>query len=390
MDKNRDIPEELYFHGEEIENFFHVQIPLALVKDKAFGGVSDSAKILYGLLLNRTSLSIRNGWMDKNNRTYIHYTIDDVMEDMNIGKTKAKKIFAELVNISDTGIGLIDKVRVLNKPSRIYVLNFMKVCNYLKTANENNKPDLKDADNESCKKCGPPSASNATHGEPQTRPTVGFKCDPPWASNATPNYINISNTNISDIDISQSIYSDQFTGGSQMNEGLNEDQPKNDICETDIYALPDYSDQQLREVLTYHHFQEECRLFHFTQMESKKRATAELKVLIDYMALKKDPKINIELVDVLVDYMTDIIVFKEPVTIRGVIYEADTLGNRFFSLDMFTIQYVLNKIETTTCRNKISNVKKYYIKCLISARSDMQAGIHGEVNYDLANWNEGD
>ncbi len=131
MTNENMIPERFYFHGNEIEQFTHIQVPIALIKDKVFKDISTDAKLLYGLLLNRTGLSIKNHWLDGDNRTYITYTIENVREDLGIGSTKAKKLFAELGDINDTGIGLIKKVRVLNKPSRIYVLNFIEVYTYL-------------------------------------------------------------------------------------------------------------------------------------------------------------------------------------------------------------------------------------------------------------------
>lgn len=395
MAEYNNIPEYLYFHGEEIENFYHVQIPLSLVKDKVFSDVSDSAKILYGLLLNRTCLSIRNGWLDKNNRTYINYTIKNVMEDMNIGETKAKKIFAELCNISGTGIGLIEKVRVLNKPSRIYVLNFIAVCDYIRLLGEDHAKCRENADLPVGRKCDPPSVVNATHRQSQMRPTVSRECDPPSVVDATENYINISNTNKSNIDISQSVYdkrnvsdeskdvTDRLTDVTAQVSVLND----NKLYRVD--ELGEYlSYPRLRELLSYHHFMEECSRFNLTQLERKQRATEELKVLIDYQALKETPQINMDLVDALLEYMTDVIAIKESIRIRDTTYDADMMGNRFFELDMFTIQHVLEKIETFTSQNRISNIRNYYLKCLMSAKSDMRTSIQGEVNYDLAHWND--
>ena len=101
-------------------------------------------------MLNRTSLSKRNGWADEYNRTYIVYTIENVQEDLGIGSTKAKKLFAELSDINGTGIGLIRKERVLNKPSRIYVLNFKEVYDYFNPDKEEvsdaGEPDRRERD----------------------------------------------------------------------------------------------------------------------------------------------------------------------------------------------------------------------------------------------------
>ena len=121
------IPEELYYHGDEIFDFVYVPIPLALIREAVFEKVSDSAKILYSLLLNRMGLSFKNSWEDKNKRTYIIYTEKEVMDILRIKPTTVRKLFKELSNINGTGIGLIKKERVLNKPSRIYVMNFREV-----------------------------------------------------------------------------------------------------------------------------------------------------------------------------------------------------------------------------------------------------------------------
>ena len=83
--------------------------PRMLIKDENFKGLSSDAKLLYGLMLDRMSLSIKNGWFDNDNRAYIIYTIDNIMEDLGCGKDKAVKVVAELDQ--KKGIGLIEKVR---------------------------------------------------------------------------------------------------------------------------------------------------------------------------------------------------------------------------------------------------------------------------------------
>ena len=60
-----------YFYGSEAEQFTFYRIPKILITSQFFKKVSDSAKLLYGLMLDRMSLSIRNGWLDDDNRAYI-------------------------------------------------------------------------------------------------------------------------------------------------------------------------------------------------------------------------------------------------------------------------------------------------------------------------------
>ena len=54
-----------YFYGDEAEQFVFYRIPKILVKSPHFRKVSDSAKILYSLMLDRMGLSIKNGWVDE-------------------------------------------------------------------------------------------------------------------------------------------------------------------------------------------------------------------------------------------------------------------------------------------------------------------------------------
>lgn len=69
-------------------------------------------------------LSMKNGWIDKDNRVYIFFTLEDVQDNLNCGHTKGVKIFAELD--TENGIGLIERIKQgQGKPTRIYVKNFV-------------------------------------------------------------------------------------------------------------------------------------------------------------------------------------------------------------------------------------------------------------------------
>lgn len=111
-----------YFYGpEDAEQYQFYRIPKLLITSEQFKDISVEAKLLYGLMLDRLSLSIKNGWFDALNRAYIIYTIEEVMEDMHCGNQKAIKLVAELEKKAE----LIKKKRQgLGKPSLIYVLKF--------------------------------------------------------------------------------------------------------------------------------------------------------------------------------------------------------------------------------------------------------------------------
>lgn len=60
-----------YYYGIESEQFSFYRVPRILIKDERFKRLSSDAKLLYGLMLDRMSLSMKNGWFDENNRAYI-------------------------------------------------------------------------------------------------------------------------------------------------------------------------------------------------------------------------------------------------------------------------------------------------------------------------------
>ncbi|MDE7245336.1 MAG: replication initiator protein A [Oscillospiraceae bacterium] len=110
-----------YYYGNEADQYSFYRIPKTLLTDPRYKGVTIEAKVLYGLLLDRMGLSIRNGWTDNSGRVYIYFTLEDTMQMMDCGHTKAVKLFADLEQS-----GLIERRRQgQGKPARIYVKNFI-------------------------------------------------------------------------------------------------------------------------------------------------------------------------------------------------------------------------------------------------------------------------
>lgn len=132
-----------YYYGIEAEQFSFYRVPRLLIKDERFKRLSSDAKLLYGLMLDRMSLSMKNGWLDDENRAYIIYTVDAIMEDLGCSKPTCTKIMRELD--SDNGIGLIEKKRRgLGKPDIIYVKNFASVPDEKEPSNPDVSTEVKD------------------------------------------------------------------------------------------------------------------------------------------------------------------------------------------------------------------------------------------------------
>ena len=112
-----------FFYGDQSEFFSFYRIPKLLIIDKRFKSLSCEAKLLYGLLIDRMSLSKKNEWMDKQRRINIYYTNENIMEDLGCGHEKAGKLLADLERHQ-----LLHRVRQgLCKPDRLYPLSFLKI-----------------------------------------------------------------------------------------------------------------------------------------------------------------------------------------------------------------------------------------------------------------------
>ena len=124
-----------YFYGQAGELFSFFRIPKALFQEQRFQDLSTDAKTLYGILLDRMSLSVRNEWFDKKGRVFIIFTIEDVKRTLRCADNKATRLLRELEEF-----GLIErKHRGQGKPCLVYVKNF---------SSESSKESVKNRDND--------------------------------------------------------------------------------------------------------------------------------------------------------------------------------------------------------------------------------------------------
>ena len=145
-----------YHLGMDAEQYAFFRIPKLLITEPYFRRLSTDAKLLYGLMLDRMSLSMRNGWMDDDGHVYIYFTLEEACEQLCCKTDKAVKLFAELD--SAKGVGLIKRVKQgLGRPAKIYVLRFM---------------GMEDEPGEDTPKAEPPSCRNPDFGK-----TEGNKTD---------------------------------------------------------------------------------------------------------------------------------------------------------------------------------------------------------------------
>ena len=129
--------------------------------------LSYTARLLYALLLDRSTLSQKNGWQDSGGRTYIVYPISEITETMDKGSTTIKSALNEL-----DAAGLLERERRgFSAPNRLYV----KIPQI---------PEVQFSDHM--------TAGKATLTEPENRPTDSRETDPLIAGKPTPNQLTIN------------------------------------------------------------------------------------------------------------------------------------------------------------------------------------------------------
>ena len=129
-----------YFYEEQSESYSFYRIPKLLFTEELFETLSTEAKVLYGLLLDRISLSREHGWFDESGRVYVYYTINTVKRALRCGNSKACRLLKEL-----DSFGLTERKKQGHcKPTIIYVKDFTRFPKQeFMTSQSGNSCDLK-------------------------------------------------------------------------------------------------------------------------------------------------------------------------------------------------------------------------------------------------------
>ena len=235
-----------YYYGVEAEQFTFVRVPKVLFTDKEhFGGLSNEAKLLYGLLLERMSLSRKNNWIDKHNRVYIIFPVEEIEESLDVGHEKALNLLKELDDQS--GIRLVKKKRRgLGLPSILYVKNFIvkgeKSTDYVPTS-RSTENGIQEVGKTDFKK-----SENQTSANPKNRLLE--------VRNSDSNNIDINNTDMSytydqSISLSQAGFQNFSPGADGLIDGIDrntvEEEVKKQIDYDCLISHPDSPVVQMAE-----------------------------------------------------------------------------------------------------------------------------------------------
>ena len=97
----------------------YIPLPRFLLQDEELQDISNDAKVLYALLLDRASISRQNGYIDPDGTIRLYFTVEQVQKKLHRSRQCATRIFREL---EYSGL-IIRKKQGLGKPA-VITLNY--------------------------------------------------------------------------------------------------------------------------------------------------------------------------------------------------------------------------------------------------------------------------
>lgn len=333
-----------YYYGIEAEQFSFYRVPRLLIKDERFKGLSSDAKLLYGLMLDRMSMSMKNGWLDDENRAYIIYTIENIREDLGCSKEKAVKVLAELD--ASKGIGLIEKIRRgLGKPDIIYVKNFIiqdegrKEPSNADVSAEVGKTDFKRSEK---------PTSRSQENRLQEVGKTDFSRSEKLTSRGRENQlqeVGESDPNYTDYNQIEKNYTD-MSYTNPINQSTGKADAIDAIDETSAYMA------LIRGNLDYEHHMK------YGQHGDREMYEEIYETVCDVVCVKR-----------------------KTIRINGEEYPYELVKSRFLKLNSSHVEYVMGCMRETV--TKIINIRAYLITALYNAPSTMSHYYQQEVQHDM-------
>lgn len=334
-----------YYYGQEAEQFTFYRLPKALITDDRYKHISNNAKLLYGLMLDRMSLSMRSGWLDEKSRVYIKYGLRSIMEDLNIGKDLAARLLKELEDI-----GLIDIIKQSGVANIIYVKNFIS------KEKEQVQPDQSDITPSGNIEPVQNNDQVIFNGGSETIPVA--ECDQSdYKSGVFPRPVD--NDSQSEIDLSSSRkIAPQLVAKSAPNNTK-------------------YNNINLNNNLIYQSH---------NKPTDEDEAEAYMQLIrdnIDYDIMMSDTTwTEREMFEELYQLICDVVcVPRKTIRIAGEEYPYALVKSKFLKLNASHLQYVLACMKSNT--TKVSNIKAYLVTALYNAPSTISNFYSAEVNHDM-------
>lgn len=326
MPKNADLD---YFYPNEAEQFSFYRIPKILFTDERYRDLSAEAKILYGLMLDRMGLSVKNGWFDGKGHVFIYFTLEDSLKLLNCGHGKAVRLFAELD--AKSGVGLIErKKQGQGRPAKIFVKNFAT--------------DIKNSENR--------------------KPETPAQPEIPVPESPKANFQEAAE--VQDFKKGTSLLPKNESAECPKPDGSNTYVDDTDLSDTDPSIYPAAAAKEVSP--------------HDVSMDAIEAYREIIKENISYDILKQ--KCDAERLDEIVDIMLEILCSrKKQIRIAGEDFPVEIVKSRLLKLDDSHIEYVLECLDRNT--TDIRNIRSYILTSLYQAPTTINSYYAARVSHDL-------
>ena len=379
-----------YYYGIEAEQFSFYRVPRILIKDKKFKNLSSDAKLLYGLMLDRMSLSMKNGWLDADNRVYIYYTMESIMNDLSCAKATAVKVLAELD--SKKGIGLVEKKRQgLGKPDIIYVKNFVTVGSDKENRDTMEKYDSNEKKDKSDKEYS--TKQNADFHEYMQEYETDFNMESSESQDLEIKKFKNYTSRSSEIEL-QEVQNLDFRKFERQNcrsseVELQEVQELNPNYTNNNYTNKSYTEMSDNNLI-YPIYQSDKRIDGYDGLDESSTYISLIKENIEYDNLMQNKRWNDrELYEELFQIICEIVCVKrKSVRVAGENYPYEIVKSKFLKLNSSHLMYVMDCMRKTV--SKIGNIKAYMITALYNAGSTISNYYQQAVQHDMygGGWQE--
>ena len=369
-----------YFYGSQAEQFSFVRIPKAILTDKSFQSLSMASKVLYGVLLDRMGLSMKNGWFDEENRVYIIYQIGEIMEDLGFTKKKAMDLLQELERF-----GLLEKKRRGHGlPNILFVKSFMTEIEgrgFHTGTSDSEQDNVDEGDNtentdDSFDHMDDPAPKNQIASEKAVFGNTMNDCDNTGEKSRGAETVT---SNLS------AVCSRSAGFGTQevpKLEPLEVQKPGPLMNQTDNNYT--YMNQtESNRIISAERLMRYDALRSGEASAMKAKAYEELiRENIDYDSLMISHVSDKELIDGIVDLILETVICRqEYILVASNQYPAEIVRSKFLKLKYSHIEYVLSCLRRNT--TKVNNIKKYLLAALFNAPSTIEGYFQTEVHHDM-------
>ena len=375
-----------YYYGAQAEQFNFIRIPKSMIVDPMFADLSVNAKLLYGVLLDRMNLSMKNRWFDSENRVYIIYQITEIMEDFNFSKKTAVRYLNELEDF-----GLVEKKRRgLGLPSLLYVKNFIVL-------QDHSEPDDTDFNDKTEYDNLSKNMENFVGTEQETSRGVetytSRSVDMETSKGVEQETLRGAGTYTSgsvDVETSKGVRQVTSRGVKSTLQEVTEKDPlinktnnsNTNMNNTDFSNTKTNNTKESNIILSNPVVKQAIDKMGREEESDFDKYKKLVKENIDYDVLIDRHYIEKSIIDGMVNLIVETMISENDyIVISSTKFPKETVKSRFSKLDISHIEYVLECMNHNT--TKIKNIKKYLLTALYNAPTTIDSYYKARVQHDM-------